>query len=351
MNDSSSRHDAIIRICLFLNLGSNFFDSMRFNLVLLLSILTTTSFSQDTIRVSKVDTPINFFGLKPLRLHPYNNRVVPFDSYNPLYVLITYENGKNKNFEYFRVDSTTYLVYEFFKSAKGSSNEGLKSSGIMKVTNQIAGISTTGVRHLGSIDNNYTKEIHYYRALSKEGEWDEYEDSVFNHIYWTGKYLNNRRVGLWKRIIYGIGDEFTFEEVDYDKDSTKKIYSANIAKTILTDSIKKMLVGRWSLRDCDAENEPRMFYLKCETYNGEYGDDCNDRIDRDNYYDFISSTRFVRQRGEGCYNFRETCTRGQWKIIEKGGERFIEMKFDNGRTWRLKILYLDYENNLITDRQ
>jgi hypothetical protein len=61
--------------------------------------------------------------------------------------------------------------------------------------------------------------------------------------------------------------------------------------------------------------------------------------------------KFVRQRGEGCYNFRESCTSGQWKIIEANGERFIEMKFTNGQTWKLKVLYFDYENNLITDRQ
>ena len=132
---------------------------MHIKLFILLFTIASSCFSQETIPISKIDSPINFFGLKPLRLHPYNNRVVPFDDYNPLYVLINYKDGKNKHFEYFRIDSTKYLVYEFFRSGKGSSNEGLKSSGVMRVTNDTAGVSTTGVRHLGAVENNYTREF------------------------------------------------------------------------------------------------------------------------------------------------------------------------------------------------
>lgn len=324
---------------------------MHIRLLLILLIVTTSCYSQDTIPISKIDTPINFFRQKPLRLHPYNNRVVPFGDINPLYVQINYEDGKNKNFEYFKIDSTKYLVYEFFRSSKGSSNEGIKSRGVMRVSNEIAGISTTGVRHIGREENNYTREIHHYKALVKEGEWEEFEDSVFHHIYWVGNYSNNKRVGLWKHIVYGIGDEFVLEEIDYNKDSSQKILSNNIISTVPLDSLTSMLVGRWSLRSCDKEKDPRMFYSKCQTYAGAYGDDCNNKWAKENYYDFVSLTKFVRQRGEGCYKFRESCTSGQWKIMEKNGQRFIEMKFTNGQTWKLKVLYFDYENNLITDRQ
>jgi len=287
----------------------------------------------------------------PLGLHPYNNRVVPFGDINPLYVQINYQDGKNKNFEYFRIDSSRYLVYEFFRSHKGSSNEGIKSRGVMRVSNEIAGTSTTGIRHIGREENKYTREIHRYKALVKEGEWEEFEDSVFHHIYWTGNYSSNKRTGLWKRIVYGIGDEFTLEEVNYDKDSTLKLYSTNMIKTISIDSLRKTLVGRWQLRGCDATDEARMFYSKCQLYNGHYGDDCNNKWARDNYYDFISPTKFIRQRGEGCYKFRESCISGQWQITEKNGQRFVEMMFTNGQIWKLKILYVDNENNLVTDRQ
>ena len=93
-----------------------------------------------------------------------------------------------------------------------------------------------------------------------------------------------------------------------------------------------------------------MFYSKCEKYDGEYGDDCNNRMDRNNYYDFTSKTKFVRQRGDGCYKFRETSINGVWNISEKNGQHLIEVKFTNGQVWRLKILYLDNVFNLVTDR-
>ena len=324
---------------------------MRIKLLLFFLALSTCCISQDTIPISKIDTLINFFDQNQLRLSPYNNRVVPFDSYHPVYVLINYKDGKNKHLEYFRFDSLSYLVYEFYKSAKGSSNEGLKSSGMMRITNEIIGTSTTGVIHMGTSLHRRSRQIHYYYALHKEGEWFEYQDSIFHHIYWTGKYLKNKRIGIWKQSVYGIADEFTLKEVNYDRDSTKVIYSVNIITTIPIDSINKKLIGRWSLRSCDEEKSPRMFYSKCQTYDGIFGDDCNNKWARENYFDFISSTKFIRQRGEGCYKFRESCTSGQWKIIEHNGQRYIEMKFTNGQTWKLNVLYLDNENNLITDRQ
>jgi hypothetical protein len=313
-------------------------------------MISTSCLSQDTIPISRVDTPINFFNQKPLGLHPYNNRVVPFDDINPLYVQINYEDGKNKMLEYFRIDSLRYLVYEFFRNSKGSSNEGLKSRGIMRVTNNIAGTSVTTVNYIGREKNKYTKQTHYYKALSKEGEWDEFEDSVFHHKYWTGNYTNNKRVGLWKHMVYGIGDDFILEEIDYDKDSSIKIFSSNIINTVPLDSVRLMLVGRWNLRGCDEEKELRMFYSKCQIYDGAYGDDCNNKWAKENYYDFTTLTKFERQRGEGCNTFRESSTKGEWKITEKNKQRFIEIKFTNGQTWKLKIIYLDYENNLITDR-
>lgn len=314
---------------------------MHFKVFLVLFPLALSCFSQDTIPVSKIDTPINFFGLKPLRLYPYNNRVVPFDDVSPLYVQINYEDGKNKKLEYFRMDSTRYLVYEFFRSAKNSSIDGVKSRGVMRVSDEIAGMSTTSVRHIGGEDDKHTREIHFYKALIKEGRWEEYEDSVFHHIYWVGNYINNRRIGLWKHIVYGIGDDFVLEEIDYSKDSTQKIFSSNVIKTISIDSLKRLLVGRWHLRGCDEEKEPRMFYSKCETFDGAYGDDCNSSYGRSNHYDFTTLTSFVRQRGDGCYKFRENCRDGKWAVTERNGERYIEMKFTNGQTWKLKVLYLD----------
>jgi hypothetical protein len=270
---------------------------MRIKLFIILLTVSTYCFPQDTIPVTKIDSPVNFFGLKPLALYPYNNRVVPFDDYNPLYVLINYEDGKNKHFEYFRMDSAKYLVYEFFRSSKGSSNKGLKSSGVMRVTNDTAGVSTTGMRHAGAEDNKYTTEIHYYKALSKEGKWNEYEDSFFSHRYWTGNYLNNRKVGIWSNYIYDPNDDRLIQQVDYDKDSSTRIFSTNITGQLSLDSISYYLLGRWPIGYAPSDDK-RNLIMKCQLYEGHYGDDCNSRFEKINYLEFFAIGKFIGQNGE-----------------------------------------------------
>jgi hypothetical protein len=306
------------------------------------------SYSQDTIPISKIDTLIPFWGTKSFRSNGYNNRVVPFNSKNPLYVNITFEKSNKSQYEYFRIDSSKYLVYEYFRDAKHSSIDGIKSRGVKVVKDIIVDKSTNGVTHIGQ-ENKHSRQIHYFKDLVKEGEWQEFEDSVFHNISWRGNYANNKRTGIWKRLVYGVIDNLIIEEVDYSKDSTHKIYNNNIVKTISVDSLKRVLQGRWHLKTCEVEPKPRMFYRKCEKYEGNYGDDCNNSMGIENYYDFVSLTKFIRQRGEGCNKFRETCTNGNWKIIEKNGDRFIHFIFANGQIWNLKILYLDIDFNLATD--
>lgn len=190
---------------------------MRIQFIFSFIILSNIAIAQDTIPVSKIDTLIPFFGNESLRLAGYENRIIPFDSPLPLYVAITYGESKKINFEYFRMDSTSYLVYEYFRDNKVSSNDGIKSKGIKSIKNNIRDSSTSRRINLGR-STHITKQIHYFKEFSKEGEWEEYEDSSFNNIYWIGNYKNNKRVGLWKRIIYGSGNDFVLEEVNYDTD-------------------------------------------------------------------------------------------------------------------------------------
>ena len=322
---------------------------MHTKLILVLLTISTSCFSQDTIPISKIDSPINFFGLKPLRLHPYNNRVVPFNDYNPLYVLINYEDGKNKHFEYFRIDSSKYLVYEFFRSGKGSSNEGLKSSGVMRVTNDTAGVSTTGVRHIGAEDSKFTKEIHYYRAMSKEGEWNEYEDSLFSHRFWTGNYLNNKKVGIWSNYIYDPNDDRLIQQIDFDKDSSKKIFLTNIIGQLSIDSIGYYLLGRWPI-GYDPSDDNRNLMMKCQLYDGHYGDDCNSRFEKINYFEFFTNGKYSGQNGET--NKKKIYpTSGLWKLNMLNGKVILEISSPDKRKFKYDIIYLDRDGNMVADRQ
>lgn len=321
---------------------------MHIKLFFVLLTISISCFAQDAIPISKTDPPINFFGLKPLSLHPYNNRIVSFDDYNPLYVLINYEDGKNKHFEYFRIDSGKYLVYEFFRSGKGSSNDGLKSSGIMRVTTDTAGVSTTRVRHIGAEENKYTKKIHYYRALSKEGKWNEYEDSLFNHRYWTGNYVNNIKVGIWSNYIYDPNEDRLIQEIDFDRDSSKRIFSTNIVSQLSIDSISYYLLGRWPI-GYDPSEDKRNLMMKCQLYDGDYGDDCNSRFEKINYYEFLDNGIFIGQNGE-TNKKKINQTSGLWKLNKLNGKIILEITSSDKRKLRYDIIYLDREGNMVADQ-
>jgi len=322
---------------------------MRSKLLLIFLVACFNSFSQDSIPISKVDTLLPFLGNRSIRLHGYENRVVPYNSTTPLYVLISYEKSKAKHYEYFKIDSSKYLVYQFFRSDKGSSNEGLKSSGVVIVTDKIVDSSTTGVRHIGGWDDKYTKEIHYYKGFSKEGEWDEYEDSLFFHKFWTGKYVNNKKVGIWSNYIYDPNEDRLIMQVDYDKDSTIKLFTVNLIGGLSQDSIKYFLNGRWTLA-CEDDEDRRMIMNKCQLYDGHYGDDCNNRFGKENYYEFYSNGNFKRQKGETCKGFKQNATAGKWRVFRTDGNMFLEIKLTNGAVIKYKVWYLDREGIMVADR-
>ena len=260
--------------------------------------------------------------------------------------MINYEDGKTKKLEYFRKDSLNYLRYEFFKSDKRSSNEGKKSIGILRVTDEIIGTTTTGVRGISSS----SKEIHYYRDLIKVGNWYEFEDSLFFHKFWTGKYIDNKKVGIWSNYIYDPNDDRLIEEIDYDKDSTTKIYSINLAGSASLDTLISYFKGRWTL-GCEDKNDKRMLLNKCLLYDGEFGDNCNSRFGAENYYEFSINGSFVRQKGETCNNFLQIGTKGNWKFIKLKNELLLEITLTSKSKIKFKVLYFDREGNMVADRQ
>jgi hypothetical protein len=303
--------------------------------------LFTSLFSQDTTTRYGRDTLISFFGTKPLRLHDYDNRVVPYGDPLPLYVCINYSGGKRKNIEYFRQDSTSYLVYEYYSNGQD------KGRGRKVIRDSIVGISRT----LGRNDVYSTLIIHNYKELSREGKWEEYDDSIENYkTYWTGEYLNNKRVGLWQHLVgSGSEEDFVSEEINYDVDSVSSKPKKNLALSSPLEDLSKIVEGYWNLRDCDNEKQPRMIYAKSDSY-GESDGDSKQHSYETNHYEFKKDGLFERSRGDGCFKFRENSLRGKWKITENMNLRVVQITFTNGQIWNLKIIYLDEEGNLVTER-
>ncbi len=242
---------------------------MRIKFSIFLLVCYYVSLGQDSLPISKIDTLIPFYGTTPVRRGSEGTRVIPFGSYNPLYVKITYEGGTRTKLEYFKVDSSKYLIYEYYKEFTRSSNQGIKNRGERVITNVIIDSSEGGVIHMSRARNRQTRKIHYFKEFLKDGEWEEYQDSTFEHIYWTGNYTKGKRVGLWKHLIYWGGDNFLLGELDYSKDSAELIHSVNIAYVISTDSLKFLLKGRWKLRSCDSDEDRRMAFSKCKLYDGQ----------------------------------------------------------------------------------
>lgn len=138
-------------------------------------------------------------------------------------------------------------------------------------------------------------------------------------------------------------------QIDYDKDSTGKIFTVNLAGNAPLDTIKTSLNGRWTI-GCEDDNDRREFMSKCQLYEGEFGDDCNSRFGKENYYEFFSNGNFMRQKGETCNRFKHSGTTGKWNISRNEGNLFLTIKLPNSAVIKYKVWYLDRDGNMVADR-
>ncbi|PZR26422.1 MAG: hypothetical protein DI535_14220 [Citrobacter freundii] len=299
--------------------------------------------------VYSTDTLLPFHGRKSLNLHGYESRIIPYNSKRPLYVAVSYQQSSVYRYEYFRVDSSTYLFREYFRSAKGSSNNGLKSSGHLSVHPGIADSSKSYGRPASG--NGLSIVTHYFPPFLKQGVWEEYQDSLFCHRYLTGNYKDNKRVGIWNEFIYRPGsDNYHLSQRNYDIDSTATITTSNLAGYAPVDTITALLQGRWML-GCEDDADRRMQISKCEKRgDGSYGDDCNDRFGNENHYELRPGGLFKRQKGETCKSFKQNATTGKWRVYRTKDELFLEIKLSNAAVIIYKIWYLDREGSMLADR-
>jgi hypothetical protein len=256
------------------------------------------------------------------------------------------ERNRN-NFEALN-NHTRVTIYEFFRSDKGSSNKGLKSSGTVKVIENI--IDSSKSTQISAVTEFRSQYKRYYKGFSKEGEWNEYKDSLFFHKFWTGTYQNSKKIGILSNYIYDPNDDRLIMQIDYGRDSTQKIFTTNLAGNLSLDSINHFLYGRWTL-GCEDEKDRRMLMSKCKLYEGNYGDDCNSEFGDQNYFEFLSNAKFRRQKGETCNKFRQNSTSGQWKVLRNKNDLMLQIKLTTGNIIKYKVLYLDREGNMVADRQ
>jgi hypothetical protein len=316
---------------------------MRIKMLLVLLTVSTIAFSQQSISIREPDTLLPFFGKKSMRLHGYENRIVPYNSAIPLYVMITYEGPGEKQVEYFRIDSSKYLVYEFFRNDKGSNDQKLKTAGIVHIVDKIVDSSATYA--ISASDGSRSKQTHFYKGFSKEGEWEEREDSLFYHLYWIGNYAHNKKVGTWNNYVFSHNTDFLIAQIDYSGDSTQKLYSVNLAGKSSPDSIGYLLMGRWTLA-CEDDKDRRMIMQKCQPDRF----DCEETMGKLNFYEFLRDNNFKRQKGETCNSFKQKSTTGKWRVYRDNENLFFEIKLSKGGWLIYKLWYIDREGNMVADR-
>ena len=260
-----------------------------------------------------------------------------------LYYKYCFRETNQPCLEYFRINDTVFYCYRY------AADSSYKEYGKYAVTNNIAFRDTQLTQDInsGTLD---TIIIHRNEIL-KTGNWIEYVKSAKYGEYWEGQYMIGKRVGIWKHILYHWNDRFELELINYDVDSTKVVYEKNVAFALPTDSLKRILYGRWKFF-CTEKPYTTIYFGKCGVYDGHYGDDCNDKYSKGNYFEFAPFKIFNRSPSPGCNKYKAKLLQGDWEIEIKDNYAFIVIKFkDSKEVWKFKITYLDREGNLVAEKQ
>ena len=65
------------------------------------------------------------------------------------------------------------------------------------------------------------------------------------HKFWTGKYVNNKKVGIWSNYIYDPNDDRLIIQIDYDRHSTLNLFTVNLVGRVIVGQHK--LFFKWTL--------------------------------------------------------------------------------------------------------
>ncbi len=317
---------------------------MKNSILIILFLSKHLSFSQTK---TKKDTIIDFWNHQIYdNLGGYENRVVE-ENNKILFVKISYKGQSQSNLEYFRINDTLFHSIEYYPS------NNHKSTGNFIISNKISEQTDTITSEDLNNPGIFLNTLVYFREIVKTGKWQESSDYCCMDKYgdyWEGEYKNGKRAGIWKHYISSFNN-IEIERINYDGESLKSIYADNIVSTLTIDSLQKILHGRWIVSSCESSSQSRNILSKCFLYDGHYDDDCNNKYSKQNYYDFTDGINFKRQGGEGCNKFKESSTTAKWKIIRENAETYIIINFiDSKENWKLKLIYLDKNGTLVTER-
>ena len=254
----------------------------------------------------------------------------------PYYESLGSKDGKFIHYEFFRLDSARYYVREYFKNGR------IKSIGIEAIDKNVLDSVVVDV-FLADGTSKVPSYVSPEHLLLKEGEWTEFDDDTLPSFFWKGTYLDNKKTGLWKRLLNFDKDTVVLEETDFEKNSTKIVPTDNgIHEKSLAD-LKKLLQGKWSDWSCNNEGITRSFKESLPGYIYR-----KDGIYLNNsYYEFNRAGIFIKQFVKGCDTTSQLLKRGMWNLLRSGDQTFIDLIFKDGVVWEMNLLYYSEDAGLV----
>ena len=292
---------------------------MQRTLITLLLILPMLALGQNQFDNTVHDTIPDFWNKSYyMQIRGHQNRIIKSED-KLLYVGLTFENKTQYNFEYFRINDSLFHCIEYYESGNK------KSWGNVIITNKI--IYTDSLIGFDPTIDKRTLYAHHFRQIFKSGEWNYTSDIKYLFDLgdsWQGNFQDGIKTGIWRHYING-PNELELELNDFSSDSLINKSTKNLIHSISLDKLGTFLTGLWSLSTCESKTPTRMLLYKCNKIDNSYGDDCNNRFGKVNYFAFNAKNIFHRQIGEGCYNYKDGFSNGSWLIEKNNADIFLNL--------------------------
>ena len=271
-----------------------------------------------------------------------------FEKEFPYYAALGSRDGKFIHYEFFRIDTASYHVREYFKGSSSSDNR-VMSYGEEKVVKNAFDTLIVDIFHVN--DDHISYFLLAEHRLIKDGKWTEFEEDASNSFFWKGAYQDNKRTGIWSRLLYLFNSEtesyYTIElgKVDYQKNSARNIYGDNGIREKPLSDLKQLLPGKWVDRSSLEDGITRYF-------KDSIAENIIDRYrtymtGSEAYYQFDKSGKVVALIKEECCDTLLLVHNGIWQLHRNNDHTFIDMEFQDGVTQELELLYYSEKDGLV----
>ena len=271
----------------------------------------------------------------------YEVRRIPYDIGNKFPFYISFGTYKDKfiQYEFFRIDTTRYYVREYFRG-DFPPGEIVRSFGEEMVAKKVS--DTVLFDLFDPVCGDKTPSyLAAEQRLIKDGIWTEFENYSASPTLWRGDYRNNKKTGVWSRLLSFDQDTVLIGQIDYQKDSAKVNGNNSIREKSLSD-LKELLQGEWLGISFSPEGSVR-YFKDADTNYYRYSPRCYFYFNR---VEFNKSGRFIKQLANGYENDSKALSRGTWRLRRNSDRTFVDLVYNDETKWELELLYYNPKEGL-----